>query len=96
MIVIFDQIKYYTCVIIFCDSYSLLCSITSCNKGLSATKGYDCIEIPGAKLGTMCASFTMANAKQANRFCGNSQGLPKSTSAMATDGSMSGTICSNK
>ena len=55
------------------------------------TLGYDCIMIPGAKLGTMCADFS-ANAINANRFCGNSQGLAKSVDAV--DNTKQGTICS--
>ena len=68
-------------------------SVEMCDIGLG-TKGFDCIEIPGAKLGTMCASFVNANAKQANRFCGNSQGLPKTINAAAP--AMTGTICSKE
>ena len=61
--------------------------------GTSATGGYDCVMIPGAARGTMCESFTMAEVKNANRFCGNSGGLATKTKAM-TDGTNSGTICS--
>ena len=66
-----------------------------CDIGKSNLKGYDCLEIPGAKLGTMCASFVNANAKMANRFCGNSVGLAKTISA-AIAATMSGTICCKK
>ena len=57
----------------------------------AGTKGYDCIVIPGAAVGTMCVDFmTVMNA---NVFCGNSGGLAKTKSAK-TDGTNSGTICS--
>ena len=57
----------------------------------AGTKGYDCIVIPGAAVGTMCVDFmTVMNA---NVFCGNSGGLAKTKSAK-TDGTKSGTICS--
>jgi len=52
--------------------------------------GYDCIEIPGAQSGTMCAQFGTASAKNANRFCGNSGGLAKQKDAAAAN---TATIC---
>ena len=58
------------------------------------TKGYDCIEIPGAAKGTMCEDFT-ANAGtrlNANYFCGDSGGLV--TQKEGQRGANSGTICS--
>ena len=60
------------------------------------TKGYDCVVIPGAAKGTMCEDFTAANLN-ANRFCGNSAGLPTKTAA--TNNAMNvcancGTVCS--
>ena len=59
--------------------------------GLTGTAGYDCIVIPGAADGTMCADFA-ANALNGQRFCGNEQGLAKVEKATAV--AMSGTICS--
>ena len=59
--------------------------------GVSATAGYDCIVIPGAADGTMCADF-MTAALNGQRFCGNEQGLAKEVEATAA--AMSGTICS--
>ena len=47
--------------------------------------------IPGAAVGTMCADFPAANLN-ANVFCGNSQGLAKTTDAAAA--ANTGTICS--
>lgn len=52
------------------------------NDGMGAS-GYDCLEIPGAQSGTMCAQWTSAPIKNANRFCGNSGGLAKKKSAAA-------------
>ena len=61
--------------------------------GKSATGGYDCVMIPGAAKGTMCESFESDEAKNANRFCGNSGGLAIKKEAK-TDGTNSGTVCS--
>ena len=55
------------------------------------TKGYDCLEIPGAAKGTMCEDFA-ATRLNANVFCGDSAGL--ATVMMAERGANSGTICS--
>ena len=57
------------------------------------TKGYDCLVIPGAAVGTMCNQFETDEVKNANVFCGNSGGLATKKSAKA-DGTNSGTICS--
>ena len=55
------------------------------------TAGYDCVVIPGAAEGTMCNDFS-ANGLNAERFCGNEQGLAIVKSAKAA--AMTGTICS--
>ena len=46
------------------------------------TAGYDCVVIPGAAEGTMCNDFS-ANGLNAERFCGNEQGLAIVKSAKA-------------
>ena len=56
------------------------------------TKGYDCLEIPGAAVGTMCADFE-ATRLNANVFCGNSAGLATKKEAKR-DGTNNGTVCS--
>merc|ERR1712241_820509 len=62
------------------------------NDGMG-TKGYDCLIIPGAKLGTACADFP-AGRLNAMRFCGNSVGLAMMTSAMGAQAPpQSGTVC---
>ena len=55
------------------------------------TLGYDCLMIPGAAIGTMCTDFPAANLN-ANAFCGNSQGLCKTTNN--ADAANVATICS--
>ena len=54
--------------------------------------GYDCLQIPGAQSGTMCAQWTDADIKNANRFCGNSGGLAKKKDAAAA--ADTATVCS--
>ena len=54
--------------------------------------GYDCLQIPGAQSGTMCAQWTEADIKNANRFCGNSGGLAKKKDAAAA--ADTATVCS--
>ena len=54
------------------------------------TLGFDCLVIPGAKVGTASATL---NAAGAERFCGESKGL--ATLAAGDDGATaSKTICS--
>ena len=55
--------------------------------------GYDCLQIPGAQSGTMCAQWGTDNAINANRFCGNSGGLAKQMNAAAADMNTA-TVCS--
>ena len=52
------------------------------------TMGYDCILIPGAKVGADLADMT-ANAINASMFCGQSKGL-----GSKKDGDAAKTICS--
>ena len=56
------------------------------------TKGFDCLEIPGAAKGTMCSDFD-ATRLNANVFCGNSAGLATKKEAKR-DGTNNGTVCS--
>ena len=59
-------------------------------KGM-LTIGYDCLVIPGAADGTMCADFADM-ALNGQRFCGHELGLAKEDEAKAA--AMTGTICS--
>ena len=71
------------------DLWELIIHILVLGMGAS---GYDCLEIPGAQSGTMCAQWTSAPIKNANRFCGNSGGLAKKKSAAAVADTV--TVCS--
>jgi len=55
------------------------------------TNGYDCLQIPGAQSGTMCAQWGTDSAINANRFCGNSGGLAKQKDAAAA--ANTATVC---
>jgi len=74
------------------DSGSECCGYGAAGTG---TKGYDCLQIPGAAKGENCDPFTSADIKNADRFCGNSAGLATKKSALG-DGTNTGTICTKQ
>ena len=53
------------------------------------TRGYDCLVIPGAKVGTASAELA-ADAAGAEKFCGESKGLNSAAGGVMT---ASQTIC---
>jgi len=61
------------------------------------TKGYDCLQIPGAANGENCDPFS-ADRLNADRFCGNSAGLAIAKTATGTNapGTNQGTVCTKQ
>ena len=88
---IFLKACFYFCILCIQISISFLNYVSLLVLGMGAS-GYDCLEIPGAQSGTMCAQWTSAPIKNANRFCGNSGGLAKKKDAAAA--ADTATVCS--